>query len=494
MSEDTLSHLRARGESLFSSLQKVYYPNLTGLSKKSGIEEVFNSHREFSEPELFLSLKQSGTAEEQSDSGPGLLRAFLADMFILSRTASIADKVLSLEATSTIKIGKKKIPYRSVYQKILDEPKKKKRDETESRRLEAQEDLIPHLKEIIYQTAGASESLGFPNFKELKEKTELGDTSALIQEARLFIDDTEYVSKEMMEWFLTRYMELSLKDSSASDLSFMLNSFELKGGFADNEYFIPAARVLDDSGLVNRSDVPVDSDKRAAKAPGGLLFLTSPPSEMAVSISPAGGPEDYEAYMGALGSALSYAFTDRDDNFEYRCLRDPVQTEIFAELFKNLIFERKWLDRYIECERGEDFYKMLFLRRLMSARKEAARLIYDASLYSGESLDNLPDIYKEIMEKALHAGVSERDFLNTVDVIRPMRSFSRFKSKLIEPALSKYLKERFDEEWWRVSDAGAELKSLWSSGSRCCSEDISGMSGFDGTRASLRRIFERELS
>lgn len=494
MSEDTLTHLRAQGESLFSSLQKEYYSSLSGRSKKSGIEGIFNSHREFGESELFLALNETVCGDEAGGGGLSLLRAFLADMHILSRTASLTDEVLSLEASSVLKIGKKKIPFRSAFQKILGEPKKKKRDGIESSRLETQGNITPHLKEIIYETEGASESLGYSNFKELKAHIELGDTSALIEKARLFIHDTEYVSKEMLKWFYTRYMELPLKDSTVADLSFMLNSFELKGGFPDNEYFVPAARVLDDSGLVNSSDVSVDSEKRKRKAPGSMLFLTSPPSEMAVSIFPAGGPEDYEAYLHALGSALSYAFTDRDDNFEYRCLRDPVQTDIFAELFKNLIFERKWLDRYIHYERGDDFYKLLFLRRLMSVRKEAGRLIYEASLYSGESVDNLQEIYKEIMEEALLTQVDVRDFLKSVDLRRPMRSLSRFKSILIEPALSKYLKESFDEEWWRVRDAGDFLRDIWRKGGRCGSEEISELCGFDGTFASLRRVFERELS
>lgn len=494
MSEDTLTHLRVQGESLFSSLQREYRSNLTGLSKKSGVEEIFNSHREFAEPELFLSLNEKLNSEEDTEAGLSLLRAFLADMFILGRTASLSDKVLSLEASTTVNIGKKKIPYRSAFQKILGSPKKKKRDEIESRRIEAQEDLISPLKEIIYESAGASESLGFPNLKKLEEHTELGDTGALAQDARLFIRDTEYVSKEMLDWFFMKHLELPLKDSSATDLSFMLNSFELKGGFPDKEYFVPAARVLDDSGLVNSSDVPVDSKKRSGKATGSLLFLTSPPSEMAVSIFPAGGPTDYEAYLGALGSALSYAFTDRDDNFEYRCLRDPVHTEIFSELFKNLVFERKWLDRYIDSEKGDDFFKLLFLRRLMYARSAAGTLIYETLLYSGENLDNLPDIYKEIMQEALHVQVSERDFLKIAGAIKPMRSFSRFKSILIEPALSKYIKESFDEEWWRVREAGDYLRDIWSKGGRCGSEEISGLSCFDGTCDLLSKIFERELS
>lgn len=493
MSKDTITQIRSQGENLFSSLQSGFYSNLSGLSKKSGIEEIFNSHREFSEPELFQAINEQVKAEDESETGLNLLRAYLADMYIISRASLQIDKVLTTGARSVLKIGKKRIPFRSAEQKILNEPKKQKRDEIESHRTKALEKLIPHLLDMHYVTAGASENLGFSNYAGLKEYTELEGTSALAEEAKLFIRDTEYVSKEMLEWFFVKHMEFPLKDASTADVAFMLNSFELKGGFPDKEYATCAAKLLDDSGLVNSSVVTADSEKRKGKSFGAYLFPTSPPNEMEVSIFPAGGPCDYESYFSALGSALSYAFTDRDDDFEYRYLRDLSQTKTFSELFKNLIFERKWADRYIDYEPSEDFYKLLFLRRLMSVREEAGRLIYEGLLYSGEDTDNLPDMYKEVMEQALHARVNERDFLNISDIRQPMSSVSRFKALLIEPSLTKYLQESFDEDWWRVREAGDYLRNIWSKGGRQNSIELGEIISFDGTAAGLGRVFEREL-
>ena len=494
MSEDTLRELRTRGESLFSSLQRGFYSNLSGLSKKSEIEDIFNSHNEFKEPELYYSIDEKIKADDENSTGLRLLRAFLADMHIMSRISNITDRILTLEASSTIKSGNNRIPYRSSETQLMNEPKKKTRDEIETNRTKPLEKLNPLLLETVYLAGGASENLGFSSYLELKEHTESIDTEALSEEAKVFIRDTEYVSKEMLEWFFVKLMEFPLKDASSADLSYMLNSYELKGGFPKKEYVTCGARLLDDSGLVNSSAVFADSEKRKSKSFGSYLFPTSPPNEMKVSIYPAGGPYDYESYMSALGSALSYAFTDMDDTFEYRCLRDPAQTEIFSELFKRLIFDRKWLDRYIDKERGDDFFKLLFLRRLMAARSEAGRAVYQVLLYSGEDKGNIEETYKDIMEEALHVRVNEKDFLTVLDVREPMRSVYRFKALLSEPSLSKHLKEKFDYEWWRVKEAGAYLKNLWSQGGRCTSNELFETSGFDGTSAGLREIFESELS
>ena len=495
MSEDTLIQIRTDGEKLLSSLERYYYSNFTGLSKKAGVQGIFGSYEEFTDTGLFISINEKISSDTESGSVPRLmlLRSFLGDMYVLSRVSELTDKILTLESKLTLNLGEEKIPFRSSPVAILNETKKKKRDEIDASREIAQAELAQHYSERLYLTLAASEELGFSDYGELMEHIDRRGMAALTDEANKFLRDTEYVSKEMLEWFFMKHMELPLKDASHSDIAYLLNSFELKGGFPDKDYTISAARVLDDSGLVNSSDVKAESGKRAGKAQGSFLFLTLPPGEMAVSIYPAGGPEDYEGYLGSLGSALAFAFTEKDDDFEYRYLRNPDHTEIFSELFKNLVCEQKWLDRYIDCERGDDFYKLLYLRRLMRARLTAGRVIYERSLYSGEDRESLKALFKEIMDGALHAAVPEGDFLSEADIRKPMHSPADFKSLLLEPSLSNYLKERHDEEWWRVPEAGSELKNLWSVGGRVGLEDISGLTGFDGTADELRSVFEREL-
>ena len=413
--------------------------------------------------------------------------------YVLHPRLFTESREVRIEKTLELKIDEKKIPYRSAYVKSLSKSKKRKRDEIESYREKALEELIPHYSERLYLTLAASEELGFSNLIELKQHTSLSGIKALTDEAEKFLHDTEYVSREMLEWLFMKDMELPLKDASEGDLNFLLSSFELKAGFPKKDYTVPAARVLDDSGLVNSSAVNAESGKRAGKAPGSFLFLTSPPAEMAVSIFPEGGPGDYENYLSALGGALSFVFTDQDESFEHRFLRDPVNTELFSELFKGLVYEPTWHERYIDFERSEDFFKLLNLRRLMQARFAAGRAVYEAALYSGESEENLKAMYKEVMEKALHTQVSEGDYLLEPDIRKPMQSIAKLRSLMMEPYLSKYLKERYDEEWWRVGDAGSELKGIWSRGGRESSADIASLVGFNNASDELRSVFEREL-
>jgi hypothetical protein len=489
VSENTIISLRKKGENLHSSLQRELYSNLTGLKREPEIEKIFKSEREFCDPALFKSINETPASEEEK-TGVMLMSQFLADFFINCGAAHLTDRILAFETTKELRIGKKRIPYRSAQTKTLNEHKKQKRDEIERHRTEVLEELNPYLGEKLYLTGGTSETLDFTSYAALKEHIEGDSIGALSEEAKLFIRDTEYIAKEMLEWFLMRRMGFPLEDAAYYDAAFMFNSFELGGAFKKDGYTRSAARMLDDSGLTNSADVKVESAKRAGKAPGGLFFPIAPPLEMAVSIFPAGGPADYESYLGALGSALSYAFTEGDDDFEYRCLRDRAQTEIYSELFTNLIYERSWLKRYLGIDEDMDFYKFLFLRRLMKAREDAGRLIYGQRLYGGGDVNSLPDTYKEIMEEALQCEVNERDFLNTRE---PLLSYSRFKARLIAPSLRNYLRENYDEEWWRLPEAGGYLRSIWSKGGRYTSRDIAESTGYDGSTALIKETFEREL-
>lgn len=484
MSEDTLIQIREQGAGLLSSLEQYYYSNFSGLSKKPGIAEIFSSFMEFGDPELFHSISEKLAADDSKDKGLRLLRNFLGEMFALSRTSNLTDDILTLETRLRLKVDEKKIPYRSAQAESINEPKKKKRDDLRNSLIRAQKELAPHYAERRYLNLEAYEELGLGGEHE---------STSFIDEAKRFLKDTDYVSSEMLEWFFTKQMELPVKDASYDDLCYMLSCFELKAAFPQDEYEIPGARVLDDCGLVNSSEVNSESGIRAGKLPGSFLFLTSPPAEMAVSIFPVGGPKDYEDYLSALGSALSFVFTDRDEHFEFRYLRDPVTTELFSELFKNLIYDRKWLDRYIDYDRGKDFYKLLFLRRLMNVREVMANLIYMDRFCSEENEEGLRVIYKETMESALFVQVSEWGFMTPLDIRKNLHSAHVFESILMEQNLSKYLKENFDEEWWRVPDAGSELIGIWSQGGRIFSHDIEELTGSKPSASELRSLFEREL-
>jgi hypothetical protein len=284
VSENTIISLRKKGENLHSSLQRELYSNLTGLKREPEIEKIFKSEREFCDPALFKSINETPASEEEK-TGVMLMSQFLADFFINCGAAHLTDRILAFETTKELRIGKKRIPYRSAQTKTLNEHKKQKRDEIERHRTEVLEELNPYLGEKLYLTGGTSETLDFTSYAALKEHIEGDSIGALSEEAKLFIRDTEYIAKEMLEWFLMRRMGFPLEDAAYYDAAFMFNSFELGGAFKKDGYTRSAARMLDDSGLTNSADVKVESAKRAGKAPGGLFFPIAPPLEMAVSRS-----------------------------------------------------------------------------------------------------------------------------------------------------------------------------------------------------------------
>ncbi|GIW48458.1 MAG: hypothetical protein KatS3mg078_2335 [Deltaproteobacteria bacterium] len=57
------------------------------------------------------------------------------------------------------------------------------------------------------------------------------------------------------------------------------------------------------------------------------------------------------------------------------------------------------------------------------------------------------------------------------------RTATELKAYIMEAQLKTFLRERFDEEWWREKKAGDFIKRIWEEGSRLSSKDLSSMIG-----------------
>lgn len=149
MNGDTTRHIRTEGEKLLKALNRELYLNATGLKRSADTRGIFDSHREFEEPELFRFARETTAQDKDGKAGNRLIQGFLADSYLSARTSALTDKILSFEAGESIKTGRKRIPLRAAEIEILSEPKKHKRDEIVSRRNEKSKKLLPLLQQKL---------------------------------------------------------------------------------------------------------------------------------------------------------------------------------------------------------------------------------------------------------------------------------------------------------------------------------------------------------
>ncbi|HKQ32360.1 MAG TPA: hypothetical protein VJV40_04080, partial [Thermodesulfobacteriota bacterium] len=134
-----------------------------------------------------------------------------------------------------------------------------------------------------------------------------------------------------------------------------------------------------------------------------------------------------------------------------------------------------WLKRYLRIDTGGDLHNFLHLRRLISARIEAGRALCIREIYGGSDSGEMSALLTDIMSGAAKCRYDGRRFLP--EFLSPVRSQFRFKAFLSAPGLRMFMKESFDEEWWRTSAAGDFLKGVWSGGGRTTGDSLLGKCG-----------------
>lgn len=479
-------------EGLLRELSNESYLSLSGVKVRTRIGEIMKPCPDFGEPGLFFSAREREPEEAEAKAGRALASSFLADAYLLYRTSSLTDAVTSLEAGETFTAGGRTLSLRSLDAELTREPHRDIREEMIKKAEGPLASLNKLLREKLDFLTEGSEALGFQDYGKLRDETGNVQTDDLTRQAVRFLSDTGYVSRDLLSWFMTKGLEINPGQAKAHDVAHLLNSGELRGYFPARDLFSFSKPFLDALGLTPAGGTEYDSVKRTGKSSFGLCIPLNPPSRTGLSVYSIGGVRDYESFLGALGGALSFMYTDPGDEIEFRWLRDEAVLSAFSSLFGNLVYEPRWLAKYLKIDAGKDFRRLLNLRRLMSARLGAAMTLYEAELLQNRNMGSMPGSYVEFVKEALHCGAHEPDYLRVLT--EPVSPAYTFKGSLIEPALANYLRETYDEEWWRVPAAGDYLKGIWSGGGRVTAESLSAMTGSAGAESSsLTTLLEKSL-
>jgi hypothetical protein len=492
LNADTVRFVRSEGEGLLRELRWELWLNLTGRKTGSRTKDAYGSRRDLLESELFISLSGSETGGGDEIARKRLLSSFLAGAFLGGKSSDITDRMLALEAGGEFRAGGKSLTLRSAKAEMLSEPKRDKRQEIEDRAGES----LSALNTLCLRKLGileeCSEALGFGNYRGLLDATSCPGIARIAGEAKRFLTDTDYIARDMLGWFFANKLELGFRDASVYDMTYLLNSAELRGYFPKPDPQALAKTVIEGMSLAPPRGITIDIEKRAGKETEGFSLPLDPPFEAALSVYPAGGVHDYESILECLGQALSFCYTDPGDDFEFVFLRDEALTDIFSVLFGGLVYEPRWLRKILKIDTDGDFLNFLHLRRLMSARLDAGRAVCLAELSGSGDTGELPAIYSEIMHGAAKCRADGRSYI--AELLSPVGTPFRFKAALAWPALGHFMTESFDEEWWRTREAGDFMRDVWSRGGRVTAESLLTTAGLkEPTSKMLVRDFEEKL-
>lgn len=461
MSIEYLNLIRKEGENLSRTINNELFSNYIGGKRDSDLHSIFEKYRDLFEKDLFFSINELNDSSFDYPEARNLILSFLSTSSINFKSSKTVDKLIRFELREKIISGNKKYSYRSILPILINEEKKGIRDEIQSNKKLINQRIIKYKLELFDTIQETSQELEFKNYRELYSCVQNIDDLDLEKKANNFLSDSKYIFKELLKWFLQKKTGLPLGKSKIYDILHLLNSFELKGYFSK----FNQNKLIDSFTNLDFDNIPdVDSQITSNKIFAPHTFPISPPTDIKISILPIGTISDYESLLYSFGKSFCFLFVDRDDTFETRYLRETGYTELFAQLIRGLVYEQKWLKKYINIDVKGDFAMFLNLRDLFNTRYCASMALYELSVFNSEDSVEIPSIYKEILENGLLCAIDEEDFV--FDFNNPIKYLPVFNALTVLENFRNSMREKFDYEWWRNPESGKFFSETLKQGGR----------------------------
>jgi hypothetical protein len=237
------------------------------------------------------------------------------------------------------------------------------------------------------------------------------------------------------------------------------------------------------------SEVKVDDEDRPLKWPGAHAEPIDPPFEAGLTYLPAEGPRTLSAILGATGAALLSVGPPADAPPEDLWLADPAVRYACAALLEGLVREPEWLRRCARVDLSRDDQRAVAIAFVIDARLNGARILGSLQAYESGPGDRAISALRELHVRAtsaeLPAGLAG-------DALDPwLDDFAQLQGRALAARAREFLRDRYDEDWWRNPRSAGSLQGLWARGGRpTCAELWAEMGGEPTVRPLILELFE----
>jgi hypothetical protein len=472
---------RARVEEFIGALEREYVLHLSGRKATFDIEPIYERHADLFERDVVERLREAAPPE---------LARFAVEGLIGQATKSEAAEVARLEASLTVEVEGKVLPYRQVTIDQANEPDPDRRAALEAARLRVMDaSLNPLHTEAHERAAGLAHELGWSSTLAMCEELSGLDLRDLGRQCEAFLTATDEWYEAVLSPELERELGFGLERLRRSDIAAFLRAPELDGVFASDRLLPSYELTLAGLGL-DGGGVRLDLEERPNKSPRAFCAPVRVPDEVHLVMARVGGRDDYEILMHEAGHAQHYARVAPELPVEARYLGDNSVTEGFAFLFQHLVSAPDWLAATLEVSEPGPLIRHSRATRLLMLRRYCAKLLYELELHGGELDDAAaPARYAKLLSEGVRVEWTETSWLTDVD---PFFYAARYlRAWALETHLRRLLVERFGALWFAEPEAGALLSSLWRDGQARGADEL--LADLTGERLDLSAV-ARDLS
>jgi hypothetical protein len=470
-------------ENLTSELELDEWENKVGLKDERNTTAIREKYSHLATKHLFEQIaRERQTAKGELARRLKYTAEKVGTSFLDFHVKELSDKADTIQTKGTIQVSSTEfVPFRQLLPMIQNESNRPERAAYYySRNNFIARKVNPVLIQRMHGLHTAAVSLGYPSYTQMYQDLKGVDLNELFKQFELLIEQTDDIYYSRMNERMKNSAGVELKNAEKHDLHFVFRTKQFDQYFPKEKLVETLKKTLIGLGidLEKLPNVNLDLEEREKKHPRAFTSLVRVPSDVRLVIKPQGGVNDYRGFLHEFGHTGHLSYVNPSLPPEYKVLGDISVTETYAGLFETLVQDPNWLQKMLEIKDTKPVLDSQIFQRLYMARRYGAKLGYEIQLHRKKDLEEMPERYKQALERALVFKHSAADFL--IDVDDAFYAVYYLRSMILEAQLKDYLKRNFGERWWENPESGAYLKGLWSLGQKYDANELAQRLGYSG--------------
>ena len=493
---EKLITIRTEAKSLYSELMTDSY-NVDVLGQQSHLEEITTRYQSLLDRKNIQLVQRIEDSYQPSpeETQVHYLRLFLIQGALKLAAGQSADHLRALQLQSQIADGGNAVDYRRLPDLLAGETNRERRQ----RQLEAQLPLMVKENAVYREIRSLEDSLlfdlGYGDMASFLEEQHDVDLAVLSEAAEKFVRDTDSLTHTLFAELAPKLTGVRIESFRGYDLPV------LERGQVFDKHF-PATTMIDGlKSVLAEMGLSVDSAKglkittldRYQVGFRPAAYPIQIPNDIRLPVRLVDGLPGYAAFYHELGHALCCAtITERD--FEFAYLGSQTLAEASAFLLEQLLDQPAYLQNRLgfSPQETKDYLRFRALIKLITVRSYCGDLLYEQSLYSGES--DPKTAYEKIRQPLLgypwsdverEGYLTRAGYLSSADYLRGWFLAAQLQEKLQAFVGANYASR---------PATGDFLKKIWAVGNRYTPEEVAQSLGIGAiTPEALRRQIQTLL-
>ncbi|HWE25559.1 MAG TPA: hypothetical protein VG496_16605, partial [Myxococcales bacterium] len=289
-----------------------------------------------------------------------------------------------------------------------------------------------------------------------------------------FLRDTDALARDLGGWLLERETGARPAPAGAErhDLLRFVHSPRCASAFPAGELLRTVRRW---AGMLRLDlgaggTIELEEDERPLQPAGARAVALDPPHEVRIVVRAAEGPRALAGLLAAVGRAQLRAGPPPDAPPEDLWLGDAALLPACGSLLSGLLLDGQWLRRCAHVDLPRDDERTIAMAALLETRIGAARALASLEAHRRASMAHAEEAYRELHARAALTDIPAALVLRDLDPW--LAPWGDLRGRALAASLRLFLRERFDEDWWRNPRTLASLQRLWSRGGRPSAADL----------------------